>query len=376
MLDALESIHHCLEALKSPSRSPHSPPSSPSGPSSCSSPSIAVEVPVISSSASRRRYKIENPPQSIKGCMERPGEDERAVKHWALLEADERNKYALPPDLLVFSLRQAAIEGGVSVRFQSLVTMELAVTDAIWHGHAGIDKWIGLVWTESRIDQNKIASDVASKLNQRHRPGESVESWHNDMLHLLEQYRQTTSVAYPPAIAFDTLLTRLNLSPGSYAADKVLLCRAATVPAESTLLTDVNRAITSLYPLFATYEHSELANPTFPPRRRTITGGSYSQSPAVRGPSRTFSTYNVRASVHRYVRLFHISDSTTKNGVNKEARFPKMKRSTLKLAGQTLLENWQRKSDARSCYDCLLPGQIAADCATDKGHAAASRVIL
>jgi hypothetical protein len=97
----------------------------------------------------------------------------------------------------------------------------------------------------------------------------------------------------------DTLLTRLNLSPGSYAADKVLLCRAATVPAESTLLTEVNRAIASLYPLFATDEHSELANPIFPPRRRTITGGSSSHSPAARGPSRTFSTYNIRASVHR-----------------------------------------------------------------------------
>jgi hypothetical protein len=77
--------------------------------------------------------------------MERPGEYERAVIHWALLEADERNKNAIPPDLWVFSLRQAAIEGGVSFRFQSLVTMELAVTDAMWHGHADIDKWIGLV---------------------------------------------------------------------------------------------------------------------------------------------------------------------------------------------------------------------------------------
>jgi hypothetical protein len=259
------------------------------------------------------------------------------VKHWALLEADERNKNALPPDLWVFSLRQAAIEGGFSVRFQSLVTMKLAVTDAMWHGHAGIDKWIGLVWSESKIDQNKIASDVASKLNQRRRPGESVKSWHKDTLHLFEQYRRTTSVAYPPAIAVDTLLTRLNLSPGSYAADKVLLCRAATVPAESTLMTEVNRAIASLYPLFEKYEHSELANPTFPPRRRTITGGSSSQSPAVRGPSRTFSTYNVRASVHRYVHLVDISDSTTKNGVNQEARFPKKKRSTPKQTGQTLL---------------------------------------
>jgi hypothetical protein len=109
------------------------------------------------------------------------------VKYWALLEADERNKNALPPDLLVFSLRQAAIEGGVSARFQSLVTTELAVMDAMWHGHADIDKWIGLVWTESKIDQNKITSDVASKLNQRRRPGESVESWYKDTLHLLEQ---------------------------------------------------------------------------------------------------------------------------------------------------------------------------------------------
>jgi hypothetical protein len=149
-----------------------------------------------------------------------------------------------------FSVRQAAIEGGVSVRFQSLVTMELAVTDAMWLGHAGIYKWIGLVWTESKIDQNKIDSDVASKLNQRRRPGESVESWHKDTLHLLEQYRRTTSVAHPAAIAVDTLLTRLNLSPGSYAADKDLLCRATTVPAESTLLNEMTRAIASLYLLF------------------------------------------------------------------------------------------------------------------------------
>jgi hypothetical protein len=254
--------------------------------------------------------------------------------------------------------------------------MELAVTDATWHCHAGIDKWIGLVWTESKIDQKEIASDVAAKMNQRHRPGESVESWHKDTLHLLEHYRRTTSVAYPPAIAVDTLLTRLNLSPGSYAADMVLLYRAATVPDESTLLTEVNRAIASLYHLFETYEHSELANPTFPPRRRTITGGSSSQSPVVRGPSRTFYTYNVRVSVYRYVRLVHISDSTTKNGVNQEARFPKKKRSTPKQTGQNLLKNWQRKSDARSCYDCLLSGHIAADCTTDKGRAAALRVIL
>jgi hypothetical protein len=141
-------------------------------------------------------------------------------------------------------------------------------------------------------------------------------------------------------------------------------------------VTEVNRSIASIYPLFATYEHSELANPTFPPRRRTIKGGSSSQSPAVRGPSRTFSTYNIRASVHGYVRLVHINDSTTKNGVNQEARFPKKKRSTPKQTGQTLLENWQHKSDARSCYDCFLPGHIAADCTTDKGKAAALRVIL
>jgi hypothetical protein len=187
--------------------------------------------------------------------------------------------------------------------------------DEFWHGHAAIDKRIGLVWTESKIDQNKIASDIASKLNQRRRPGESVESWHKDTLYLLEQYRRTTSVEYPPAIAVDTLFTRLNLSPGSYADDKVLLCRAATVPAESTLLTEVNRAIASLYPLFATYEHSQLANPNFPSSRRTISGGSWSQS-----------TNSVRASVHRYVRLVHIRDSTTKNGVNQESRSPKKKR--------------------------------------------------
>jgi hypothetical protein len=153
--------------------------------------------------------------------MERPDEYERAVKHWALLETDERNNDALPLDLWVFSLRQAVIEGCVSVRFQSLATMELAVTDAMWYGYTGINKWIGLVWTESKIDQKKIASDVASRLNQRRRPGESAKSWHKDIFHLLELYRRTTSVAYPPAISVDTLLTRLNLSPGSYAADKV-----------------------------------------------------------------------------------------------------------------------------------------------------------
>jgi hypothetical protein len=41
------------------------------------------------------------------------------------------------------------------------------VTDAMWHDNAGFDKWIGLVWTASKVDQNKIASDVTSKLNQR-----------------------------------------------------------------------------------------------------------------------------------------------------------------------------------------------------------------
>jgi hypothetical protein len=50
--------------------------------------------------------------------------------------------------------------------------------------------------------------------------------------------------------------------------------------------------------------------------------------------------------------------------------------STPKQTGQPLLKNWQRKSDARSCYDCLLPGYIAADCTTDKRQAAPSRVIL
>jgi hypothetical protein len=140
MVEALESILPRLEALESPRGSPPSPASSPSGTTSCSSPSIAVEVPVVSSSASRRRYKIENPTPSLKACMERPDEYDRAVKHWILLEADERNKNAVPPDLWIFSLRQAAIEGVVSGRFQSLVTMELAVTDAMWHGHADIDK--------------------------------------------------------------------------------------------------------------------------------------------------------------------------------------------------------------------------------------------
>jgi hypothetical protein len=79
-------------------------------------------------------------------------------------------------DLCECSLCRTYFSDSVRVRFQSLVTMELSVTDAMWHGHAGIDKWIGLNWTESKIDQKKIASDVASKLNQRRRPGESVES--------------------------------------------------------------------------------------------------------------------------------------------------------------------------------------------------------
>jgi hypothetical protein len=46
-----------------------------------------------------------------------------------------------------------------------------------------------------------------------------------------------------------------------------------------------------------------------------------------------------------------------------------------KQIGRTLLENWQRKS-ARSCYNCLLPGYIAADFTTDKGQVVALRVIL
>jgi hypothetical protein len=58
VLNALEWIHHRLEVLDSPSRSPPSPPSPPPGPSSCSSPSIAVEAPVVSSSVSPRQYKI------------------------------------------------------------------------------------------------------------------------------------------------------------------------------------------------------------------------------------------------------------------------------------------------------------------------------
>jgi hypothetical protein len=62
------------------------------------------------------------------------------VKQWELFEADERNKNAFPPDLWDFFHRQAAMESGVSARFQSLVTMELAVTDTIRHSYAGIDK--------------------------------------------------------------------------------------------------------------------------------------------------------------------------------------------------------------------------------------------
>jgi hypothetical protein len=88
-----------------------------------------------------------------------------------------------------------------------------------------------------------------------------------------------------------------------------------------------------------------------------------SQSPAVRGPSRSFSIYNVRASVHRYVRLIHISDSTTKNGVNQEAQFPKKKRSTPKQTGQTLLR-------------LLASGTYCCRFTTDKVKAAVLRVIL
>jgi hypothetical protein len=76
------------------------------------------------------------------------------------------------------------------------------------------------------------------------------------------------------------------------------------------------------------------------------------------------------------VRLVHISDSTTKNGVNQETRFPKKKRSSPKQKGHTLLENRQRKSGARYCCDCLLSGHIAAYFTTYKGQAAAIRVIL
>jgi hypothetical protein len=127
--------------------------------------------------------------------------------------------------------------------------------------------------------------------------------------------------------------------------------------AESTLLTELNRATASLYPLFATYEHSELANPTLPPRRRTITGGSSSQSPAVRGPSRTFS-YNVRASVPRYVRLVHISDSTTKNGVNQKVRFRELDRTrnaTQHLQSVLVVMMDDIKSNIKVCLDdCLL----------------------
>jgi hypothetical protein len=138
----------------------------------------------------------------------------------------------------------------------------------------------------------------------------------------------------------------------------------------------VNRAVASLYRLFPTYEHSDTATPIIPPLLRAISGGYSSKSAAVRVPPRTFSTYNVRASVYRYVRPVYISDSTTKNCVHQEARFSKKKRFTPKQTGQTLLENWQRKSGARSCYDCLLRGYISEDCTIDNEQAAALRVIL
>jgi hypothetical protein len=39
-----------------------------------------------------------------------------------------------------------------------------------------------------------------------------------------------------------------------------------------------------------------------------------------------------------------------------------------KQTGQTLLENWQRKSDACFCYDCLLPVHISADLLPTRGR--------
>jgi hypothetical protein len=88
------------------------------------------------------------------------------VKRWALLEADERNKNAFPPDLWVFSLRQEAIEGGASVRFQSLVRMDLAMTEAIWHVHAGIDKWVDrpcLDRVENRSKQDRLGRRIQAE---------------------------------------------------------------------------------------------------------------------------------------------------------------------------------------------------------------------
>jgi hypothetical protein len=234
-------------------------------------------------------------------------------------------------------------------------------------------RWCRLVyrpWTVSKVGQNKIASDIAYKLSQRRRLGQSVESWHKDTIHLLEKYRRTTSVAYASSIAVDTLLTRLNLSTGSYAADKVLLSRTATVPNELSLLIEVNRSIASLYRLFSTYEHCELANPIFTPRRRTIAGEYSSQSPAVRGfPGHSHPTTSARVFIDTCV---WSTPAIRRLRMTKTRRhgFPK-KRSTPKQTGQNQLGNFQRKSDALSFYDYSLPGHIEADCTTDKRHAAA-----
>jgi hypothetical protein len=56
-------------------------------------------------------------------------------------------------------------------------------------------------------------------------------------------------------------------------------------------------------------------------------------------------------------------------------RFPR-RRGRLQADRPDSAGIWQRKSVARSCYDCFLPGHIAADYTTDKGQTAALRVIL
>jgi hypothetical protein len=143
-----------------------------------------------------------------------------------------------------------------------------------------------------------ITSNVASKLSQCQHSGESVEIWHKDTLHLLEQYRRTTPVAYPTSISVDTLLTRLNLSPGSYAADKVLLCRAATVPAESTLLTEVTgllRASTPCLPRMSTVSW------LFPPSHLVVVSLQealrYSLLPYKIHPEPSLPTMSARVSI-------------------------------------------------------------------------------